>query len=588
MYARIFFLTLVFTLMNGGIFAQDSVYSLDKASPEMRQRVERFLDEYIGDQHSREYRQAVGTVFLAQLHFCDDTGKPERTTIDNVKTENGETTISLVRKGTGAADFSTESDEHRINKAMTFRNKNVIALNGIVECTDYEGATCYYSFPLTDPLLDTIVKIATLEKLKLGCGFFSDAMLAKLAPLTQLKSLWLIDTHNARTELKHSYSAFDSLHGLVNLEEIVLFPLALQADADSTPFFRALPNYPQLRTLSVGGLALNRKNMEALSSCIKLESLMIDNSTLTEPCLDLLGKLKSLQTLRLTLRTNGHPVEIPHLPSLTCLTLRSSTDVQEQSIVISNQPLLRELWLSIPAKKNSIVLTDMPELTQMYLTIENVHSVEARFENLPKVALCQWRQNFRADQASIEQIKDEPFRFTQNLLNATLNLPAVQFLWLPGPLEKNVDLKKLAALSSLTRLDLYGLDVNIPDLCSHLKLKHLVIHMSWLPDDFSLENAPTLESLSMGFCIGKNITINNAPLLKQFAFMPAYKITSPLESVVLKECPALESLGGHPPARLLDLRGTKIKNNESSRNQSILTHLRRNSSPDLQILVDDQ
>jgi hypothetical protein len=309
---------------------------------------------------------------------------------------------------------------------------------------------------------------------------------------------------------------------------------------------------------------------------------------MTEPCFERLAKLESLETLWLSLRTNGHAVEISHIPSLTSLSLNvGDAEEQEQNVAISNLPLLPELWLIFAVKKINLVLTDMPELRSMTLILDEVHSVQAQFENLPKVTSCKWRQGGRGiTKAGVEQLRDEPFRFTQNLLEATLNLPALHSLDLPGPVEENVDLRKLAALPELKNLTLNALNVSIPDLCSHLKLSRLEIWLACLPDDFRLENMPTLESLSMYYCVGKNITLKNAPHLKRFYYESAkLQGMEPMgiDWMVLQECPELTQFGcaiDWSKLRLLDVRGTKISKT------GLLSRNREFNNGDTKILVD--
>ena len=566
---------LLLALISGNVFAEEVSkplleYVPDMTSPAIRQRVERFLTEYLDTpKHSPEYRQAVGEVFLRQLYFCDDTAKPERTLIHDVKMVNGEKTISLFRRGRQES-FSIEDDNRYFEDAMTFRDKSVIALNWRVESEDYEGSMWSTGYPgVSDALMETLAKITTLERLDLCNSWITDKGLVKLAPLTQLKSLQFSEINPlSGISPRFSFAVFDSLHGWVNLEELLLASVR-QTGADSASLFRALPNYPKLRKFSALGLELNRKNMEALTSCDKLESLDI-SGTLTEPCLDLLGKLKSLQTLRLHLRTNGHAVELPPLPALTELFL-TVTDADQQSIVISKQPILAEINLSPYAKHHQLVLTDLPELTHIAIFEREILSMEARFENLPKVTRLQWHRYtgnpYEQDVDGVVIKRDgqqrDKLRFSQNLLDAVLSLPALVSLEIPCPLEEGVDLDKLSAHPALKTLELHYVDLSHSSFRFAQNLGNMRLVECRVPDDIFLEDVLALTHLNITAAdgTGKNVTVKNAPFLEHFTFTTGYR--SPkhqLESLVFEGCPELWWFyvdGDGAKLRLLDLRGTK-------------------------------
>ena len=563
---------LLLALISGNVFAEEVPkpqlgYIPDMTSPAVLQKVERFLDEYIDPKHSPEYRQVVGEVLLTQLNFCDGTGKPQRTTISGTIKDDGETIISLFYGNYGMTP-NIDSIDRAMKTAMVLRNKSVVALNCYLEETSYrdehdEFDANGYTYPVPpvcfdDVLLETIAKITTLERLELCSGRTTDTGLKKLAPLTQLKSLRFIECASGGL-YRFSYAAFDSLHDLVNLEELDLKNRpnitghSYQAGADSAPLFRALPNYPKLRKFSAFGLELNRKHMEALTSCEKLESLDI-SGTLTEPCLDLLGKLKSLKTFSLTPRTNSLAVELPPLQALKELDL-TIIGTEPPKVIVSNQPSLAKIELRPITKKIQLVFTDMPELAQILIhTVGDVvETIEPRFENLPKLSLFLCRDYadwyYNDDGVFTRPGGEKNLRFTQSFLQAVQNLPALESLHLRGSLDDNID------LNSLFRS------------CPKLSDLSLVCD---LPDDFRLEDMPALKRLNIRSSTGKNIVIKNAPLLFVFDFSGRnvktedgkWKLVPDLESIVFEGCPNLIGFtydSGSEKFRLLDLRGTKIK-----------------------------
>lgn len=536
-------------------------YVPDMDSPGVLQRTERFLEEYIDAKHTREYRNAVGKVFLTQINFCDGTGKPERTVLSESNSADGKTNISFTSPGR-----SHEGDVY--DNALCLHEGGLIGLDWHME-TAIDGCPCMCpEMPrcLDDELLETIAKIKTLEKIDLSGGFISDIGLSKLAPLANLKSLQFSEDRSGyyfpENQPKLTFAAFDSLHALVDLEELVTSRLAQQEDIDSRPLFRALPHYPKLRHFSAIGLTFDRKNMEALVSCENLESLDIEGVML-EPCLDLIERLRKLKTLSLNIRTNGHDIDIPNLPALRSLSLTVS-GADEQRIVVKKQLVLENIALSMSTKKNHVVLADLPELSSIRLTQENAHSIDADFDNLPKVVSCKWLPCDSAVPEKRNQPWDEPFRFTENNLEAALHLPALRTLEILGPLEKNVDLKKLESLQSLYEIELRAVEMNDPGFCANLKAKIISLYCCRLPDDFSLDNIPTLSELRMYYCFGRNITIRNAPELQRVVWTPwdYWEEKDEMESFVFEGCPKLSEFSCSTDVLdnldILDIRGTKI------------------------------
>ena len=378
--------SLFFSIIANNAFTQEAPalgYVPDMDSPAILQRVERFLDEYIDPKHSAEYRQAVGKIFLMQLNFVDATGSPERTTINNVQTINGETTLSLSRRGKQTT-FSIDDDNRNCEKAIILRNKSIIALNWFVKSEDYEGASWGTAFGATDSLLETIAKITTLEKLELGGGIMTDNGLKKLASLTQLKTLVFREGYHSipgpPAVPTLTYSTFDALHGLVNLETLVLPSGDLfQPNADCTPLFRALPHYPRLKSLGAVKGELSPQNMQRLSQCRELEELTL-KGTMPVPCLEELATLPNLKNLSLDISGCNQSFTVAHFPALEGLSFQWSIDTSDQKkagdipiITFTSLLKLKQFWFNSTPCDFHVVVSNNPNLQTLRIDAVRVH-----------------------------------------------------------------------------------------------------------------------------------------------------------------------------------------------------------------------
>ena len=586
MQIRVILTSLFFLVIAGHAFAQEEWaqdYVPDMTSPAILERVERFQEEHIDPSHSAEYREAVKKILLIQLNFIDSTGHPEKVII-KTKTENGETVVSLSRPGTGVADFSTESDDRWSKGAMTLRDKSVIALNWSADRADYEGASGSVSMQAYDSLVEILAKITTLEKLELGNLSLTDDGLKALDSMTQLKSL-VFRKHGYEHDTL-TYPALDSLHGLVNLEELVVdYGYHSAPEMDSTPLFQAVTHYPRLKKLYADRVELTPKNLRRLAQCRELEELAL-LGPMPEPCLEILASLPKLKKMMLGVSDCGQSFEFSRFPALEILGFGCSLLTTEKDgtpvITFTDLPELKSFEFYSARYDYHAVIYDLPKLQAFYVGRSRYvsfafHSVLCRGKNyyLPGKAVVDIENLPALTEVDVRDFnRGTKFRIARTPKLDSLHLPSYNTpitlsldvfphsKMFGGDLAEDSEIPEepntLTALqwsqegSSAILLNLLRLSPKVKDLwlikaeitpemweamAQMTELENLGLGACTLPEDIDFSQLKTLKKLNMGGSI-LPAEVGHLPDLTELTFINS---TSPAE-FSLVNMPALTRL----------------------------------------------
>lgn len=206
-----------------------------------------------------------------------------------------------------------------------------------------------------------------------------------------------------------------------------------------------LANLKELQKLRIRHSQIDTADMEALSSCVKLESVVFDSSELEGDNVGFLARLPNLKTLDLGSIRHGH-IEIAESRSLECLTLASCDTLTLRNLSRLSTLDIWDISQRISASRvgkiehldlqcDEIELMDVPRLTSLQLTAPKRLTIS----DLPNL---------------IEfQAIDGSEAFFETCFDALESLPSLKVLRTDKGIQEQ-DLKRLFRFPSLKELHL--------------------------------------------------------------------------------------------------------------------------------------